>query len=468
MDHTLHQRDEEADAVRRPSDADEGGLWDGARAVAVRVLTRVEQSDAYLDKLLNYELTNADLNEADRRLLNEIATGVLRWQGRLDWILTGFYHGEFSRCIPLVKNALRIALYQILFLDRIPHAAAVNEAVKFVKRLKGERSANMVNGVLRSILRKLNAITYPDRNDDLAYFLSVTESHPLWLVRRWMTQMDSDTVERLLVANNRRPVLSVRHNQMIGTIDELAAIFRDEGATVEQSSLLPEFLHVHGLHSIAGSSAYAQGRFTIQDEGAALAVRLADVRPGMRVIDLCAAPGGKSIAMAEIMNGEGTILAVDKYEAKLKLVSETVARLHFESIVVPVVGDARTFTSDSADVVFIDAPCSGLGVLSKKPDIKWKRRVDEIVAMVALQRSILENAANLVRPGGHLIYSTCTIEESENRGVVEWFLSEHPEFELVNASSLLPADVVTSQGYMQTIPGTHPVDGMFAARMRRK
>lgn len=448
--------------------AAEPPLHRGARGTAVKILTRIEQSDAYLDKLLDYELRTADLNEPDRRLLTELTTGVLRWQAKLDWVLTGFYHGEFTKCIPLVKNALRVALYQILFLTRVPFAAAVHEAVEYVKRLKGERSANLVNAVLRSIIRKINAITYPDPNGDPVHYLSVTLSHPQWMVRRWIARLGVEETQRMLEANNQRPPVSLRVNPLRTTPAELLARLQAQGMKIGRSDVLGDFLRATSLSGIGSNPEFREGLFSIQDEGAALAARLTAVEPGMRVIDLCAAPGGKSTAMAEMMRGEGTIVAVDKYEAKLRMLAEASRRLGFESIIEPTQGDARTLAVEPADVVLVDAPCSGLGVLSKKPDIKWKRRPEEIEQLAALQQEILDGAAALVRPGGHLVYSTCTIEANENEGVVNAFLERHPEFELVRADTVLEARFTTDEGFLQTWPQRHGVDGTFGARLRRR
>jgi 16S rRNA (cytosine967-C5)-methyltransferase len=446
-----------------------GELHRGARGVAVKILTRIEQSDAYLDKLLDYELRTADLNEPDRRLLTELTTGVLRWQGKLDWVLTGFYHGEFAKCIPLVKNALRVALYQILFLTRVPFAAAVHEAVEYVKRLKGERSANLVNAVLRSIIRKINAITYPEASGDPVHYLSVTLSHPQWMVRRWVGRMGAEETRQLLAANNERPPISLRVNPLRANRAEVLERLVAEGLRVAESEVLPDFIRATSMASIASNEEFRAGLFTIQDEGAALAARLTAVEPGMRVIDLCAAPGGKTTAMAEMMHGEGTIVAVDRYEAKLRMLADGARRLGFASMIEPLQGDARSLAIDPADVVLVDAPCSGLGVLSKKPDIKWKRRPEEIDQLAALQGEILDNAARLVAPGGHLVYSTCTIEPAENEDVVRAFLARHEEFELVDAASVLDRRFVTDDGaFLQTYPHRHGVDGTFGARMRRR
>ncbi len=441
-------------------------LFHGARGIAVKVLTRVEQSDAYLDKLLNRELGSPELNDADRRLLNEIATGVLRWQGRLDWVLMGFYHGEFAKCLPVVRNAMRVALYQILFLTRIPHSAAVNESVEIIKRIKGARSASIVNGVLRSVIRRLHSISYPERTSDAPRYLAIMGSHPLWMVRRWAERFGGAATEQLLEANNRRPHLGLRVNPMRSSVEEALAYLKDRGIDAEPAPYASDVVLADGIGGIAGDRFFREGRYTVQDEAAVLACRLTGAKPGMRIIDLCAAPGGKTTALAEMIAGNGEIVAVDTYGSKLPQINEAAERLGLAGTIVTVEGDARAVNLPPADIVLVDAPCSGLGVLAKKPDIKWKRKPEDIEQMATLQQSIMRNAARLVRPGGCLVYATCTIEPEENQGIVRAFLAEHPEFALEDAAGLLPAEVA-ADGYLQTFPHIHNTDGMFAARLRR-
>lgn len=464
MNNTQPQSPTTADTTERP---DDHRIYGTARGIAVKILTRVERSDAYLDKLLGAELSQSELSDADKRLLNELTTGVLRWRGRLDWVLTGFYHGEFSKCLSIVKNAMRVALYQIMFLERIPHSAAVNESVEIVKRLKGEKSAAIVNGVLRSVIRKLNAITWPDRSSEPSYYLAAVQSHPQWLVRRWIEEFGIRETGHLLEANNQRPRLTLRVNLLRTTREELEQRLAADGIRTSRSPWLPSILNVDGAFNVTTNKAFREGLFTVQDEGATMAMYLAAPSPGIRVIDLCAAPGGKSTALAELMQGRGEIIALDKYEPKLKLIDEAAQRLGIAEVIQTAIGDAITITLPPADLVIVDAPCSGLGTLSKKPDIKWKREPEDIPQLVALQRAILANAAKLVKPGGVLLYSTCTIERRENQEVVAAFLADHPEFVLEPASEWLPKGVVTEEGFMQTLPHRHGLDGMFAARLRR-
>jgi 16S rRNA (cytosine967-C5)-methyltransferase len=442
-------------------------LYGGARGAAVKVLNRVERTDSYLDKVLDAEIRGAELNDPDKGLLNELAHGVLRWQNRLDWVLNGFSHGNFAKSEINVKNALRVALYQILFLDRIPHAAAVNEAVEFVKRIRGEKPAGLVNAVLRNILRNLDGIRYPDPAEDRIQYLAVYYSHPHWMVRRWVERFGHEETEKLLIANNERPGLTLRINRLKAEPAEFLAMLEQQQITYTLSSFAGHCVKVRGLTRIGQMELFRKGFFTVQDESAVLPCLLIDPQPGNRVLDLCAAPGGKTTAIAEMMKNTGQVVALDKYEAKLNLIKGSCERLGLQNVRL-LAGDAATLAQEPADRVLLDAPCSGLGVLAKKPDIKWKRDNTDIGKLARLQSEMLDQAARLVKPGGVLVYGTCTIEPEENRDVVGAFLTRHPEFQLEDASRFVSKELVASDGYIETLPHRHMMDGSFAARLVRR
>ncbi|TAE28736.1 MAG: 16S rRNA (cytosine(967)-C(5))-methyltransferase RsmB [Candidatus Kapaibacterium sp.] len=443
-------------------------LYKGARGLAIKILCRLEQSDSYLDKLLEYEMAHSELKPLDRALLTEIVNGVTRWQGRLDWVLTGFYHGEFVKCIMPVKNAMRIALYQIMFLQKIPPFAAVHESVELVKRLKGPRSANLVNAILRNILNNINNIRYPNRHEDASRYFSVYYSHPFWLTKRWHDRYGEQETEALLKVNNERPKITLRLNQMRCKREELLKFLESQEVKYWESTLDKEgLLQVGSLSSVRDWKPFQDGWFTIQDSSAAMVVKLANPQAGQRIYDVCAAPGGKTIGAAERTGDKATILAMDKYGGKLHLIEETAARLGLKSITTQA-QDIRHFkTKDLADLVLVDAPCSGLGTLAKKPDIKWKFDLTGFPALVKIQREILSAAARLVKPGGTLVYSTCTIEPEENEKQVEWFLQQFPEFSLDPADEYIPAEIC-SDGFLRTLPHKHSCDGAFGARLVRK
>lgn len=442
-------------------------VYETARGLAVKLLSRYESSDSFIDKLLEGELRRSDLSPVDRALVTELVNGTIRWQTKLDWVLTGFYHGEFTKCLPYVKNAMRIALYQMLFLSKIPPPAAINESVEIVKQFKGERHAGVVNGVLRNILRNLQTIRYPVKEENAVLYDSVVYSHPQWMVRRYHERFGEHEAELLMQANNHRPMLTLRVNTLRTSVEQVERELDEAGITHERSPLHPSSILINSLRDVRSLPLFTEGHVSVQDVSASLAVQLAAPKPGMTVVDLCAAPGGKAIYAAELMQDQGTVLALEKYESKLRFINENAERLGVTSITAQQ-GDAREITLDKqADLVLVDAPCSGLGTLSKKPDIKWRRDLDDVRTMAKLQREILDHAATLVKSGGVIVYSTCTIEPEENQYVVKDFLERHPEFMLQPAEELLPAEVCT-EGFMQSLPHRHKTDGAFAARLVKR
>lgn len=441
-------------------------VFQTARGTAVKLLTRYENSDSYIDKLLDGELRRSELESADRALVTELVNGTVRWQSRLDWVLTGFYHGEFAKCMPLVKNSMRIALYQMLFLSKIPAPAAINESVELVKRIKGDKHAGLVNGVLRNILRNVQTIRYPDRHENEVLHLSIHYAHPQWIVRRYVERFGGEVAEMILSANNHRPMLTLRVNTMRSTMEEIERLLNAAETKYDVSPVHPSSIMITSLRDVRSLPLFTEGLVTVQDASASLAVQLASPKPGMLVIDLCAAPGGKAVHAAELMKNQGTVIALEKYESRLRFIEENAQRSG-TSIVTAVHGDAREYVAkDLADLVLVDAPCSGMGTLSKKPDIKWRREIDNIRKMSITQKEILGHAATLVKPGGAIVYSTCTIEPEENSAVVTWFLEKHPEFALDRAENYLPSDVC-EEGFLQTFPHRHKTDGAFGARLIR-
>jgi 16S rRNA (cytosine967-C5)-methyltransferase len=445
---------------------DYAALYAGPRAGAVKLLNRIERSDAYLDKLLDAELRSDDLIGPDKALLAELVHGVMRWQGRLDWLLNRFTHGNFGKSEINVKNALRVALYQILFLDRLPHYAAVNEAVEFTKRLRGEKMGNLVNAVLRNIIRNLANIHYPSADEDLLQYLTVFYSHPAWLVKRWMQQFDRADLEKLLAANNEIPPITIRINRLRLAPSAFLALLDEQQIVYHGSSFIDFFVKVKSLTKIAQMDAFRSGYFSIQDESAALPVLLLSPQPGERVIDLCAAPGGKTTFIGELMNNTGEIVAVDKYLHKLEQLKTSCERLGL-TLVKPLPADSAIVETEPAPKVLVDAPCSGLGVLRKKPDIRWKRQPEDIPRLAELQKKLLENAARLTQKGGVLVYSTCTIEPEENENIVRFFLERHPEFSIDDPSKFVNKSVTTPEGFVATLPQRHQLDGSFAVRLVR-
>lgn len=443
-------------------------LYTGPRGIAVKILNRIDRTDAYLDKLIDVELKHGDLSSADKALLNEIVHGVIRWKRKLDWILRGFYRGDFSKCIPNLKNAMRVALYQVLFLDNIPNYAAVNEAVEFVKKIQGEKSANLVNAVLRNVIKTLeeSEIRYPDPNEDTVNYLGTYYSHPNWLVKRWLKRYGQEFTEKLMQENNERPKLTLRYNQLLTDRDSFIKKLEEAELRFRPSKYFDHFFILLNLTNIVDWYYFQQGYFSIQDESAGIPVLLLDPKPGETVIDLCAAPGGKSSYIAELMENKGKIYAIDKYANRLALMKKNIERLKITNIEF-IVGDSETIQMEPADKVLLDAPCSGLGVLTKKPEIKWKKDSEDINRLTNIQTRLINNAAKLVKPGGILVYSTCTIEPEENFEIVKKFLEEHPEFDLIKEHNNIHSDFIDENGCISLFPNLHGMDGSFAAKLIR-
>ncbi len=439
-------------------------LYDGVRGLAVKILNRVERTDAYLEKLLDNEMKNSELSGQDKALLYEIVHGVIRWMGRLDWILNGFYKGQFSKAIPNLKNGLRVALYQILFLERVPDYAVVNEAVEFVKRLQGQKSADLTNAILRNIIRSKNAIRYPDPEEDLVGYLCAYYSHPSWMVKRYLNRLGRESTEKLLVANNEKPYLTLKINAIKTNPEEFKGLLNSVNLKFEQGKYLPEFFQLQNLTNITAWEYFAEGYFNVQDESAGLACRLLDAKPGMRVLDLCAAPGGKSAYIAGLMHDQGEIVAVDRYEGRVRIVEKNLQRLKIKSVKT-IVANALEFNDEKFDRILADVPCSGTGTLTKKPDIKWKRDLLDLRSMNELQYDLLSKASSMIKPGGVLVYSTCSIEPEENYDIIKKFLDNNPNFTLENASLYFPSDLVDENGCIQTFPHIHHMDGAFAAKL---
>jgi len=439
-----------------------------ARLAAVKIISRFERSDAYLDKLILKEFRESELSREDKSLLTELVNGVIRWRWKLDWVLTGFYKGDYLKCLNIVKNALRVGLYQILFLDKVPDHASINESVEIIKRIQGEKIAGIVNGVLRNISRNIENIRYPVKEEDLVYYYTIIHSHPRWMVKRWIDLFGEEQTIKLLEANNIRPDTKIRINLLRATISEVKDELLKQNINFEQSPYAPESIIIKSKGiDLTSLNLFTEGKITIQDTSAYLATKIAFVQPGQRILDLCSAPGGKSFALAEQSNDAGKVISVDKYVSKLKAIKEGASRLQLKSIEI-MEADAITVQFDELfDVVFADLPCSGLGTLTKKPDIKWKREREDIPYIVNTQREIISNAVRFVKPGGVLVYSTCTIEPEENEDNIQWFLSQYPDFTLDPAEKYLPGELCKNS-FMQTYQHIHGTDGAFAARLIKK
>jgi 16S rRNA (cytosine967-C5)-methyltransferase len=446
---------------------------DRARAKALEVLILWEKRGSPMDPLFD-DLVMGDslLTERDKSFVREVVYGVLRWRGRLDWVISAYSRIKPARMERAVITILRMGAYQLLFMDRVPPAAAVDESVKLAKKLRKKDSAPFINGILRGIAEKRREVTYPDLETDPYHHIATLYSHPLWLVRRWVDQWGLEATCALCEADNQIPPLTVRVNTLKGGRAEVIRQLHEGGVTATPIPFSPVGLIIENHPPLSSWELLREGWLQVQDEAAQLVSILLAPQPGGRVLDLCAAPGGKTTHLAQEMGDQGEITAVDVSRAKLTLLEENCRRLGI-SIVKTLAQDATAslpFPPGSFDCVLVDAPCTGLGTLRRNPDIKWRGREADITRLQEIQGAILKQAATMVKRGGLLVYSTCTLTSEENEGVVEAFLTEQEEFHLEDVSPFMPTGcegLVGAKGYLRTLPHRHGMDGFFAARIRK-
>lgn len=437
-----------------------------ARDTALRVLSVGRTASAWADASLKSQLRRDGLTGADAALATRIVYGVLQNRALLDFYLGAYCSQKLSRLQPPLADILRIGAYQILFLDKVPDRAAVNESVELAKKNGRGAASGLVNAVLRKLsLNKAQLPAIPERDETQA--LSIRYSHPKWLVRRLLALLGREEAESFLAADNAVAPLTVQVNTLRTTAAALTARLADAGVTAAAHPWVPDCLELTGSGDLTELDAFREGLFFVQDPAAKLVSLIAAPQKGGRVIDVCAAPGGKSFGAAVAMGDEGEILACDLHENKLKRIKEGAARLGLKSIQT-FAADGTVFRpewADSADTVLVDAPCSGLGIIRKKPDVRYKSP-DDLFTLTVAQAAILENAARYVRPGGVLLYSTCTILPEENGQVVDGFLAEHPDFS--RETFTLPAPVGEQPGELTLWPHRHGTDGFYICRLRRR
>ncbi|HEV8643590.1 MAG TPA: 16S rRNA (cytosine(967)-C(5))-methyltransferase RsmB [Methylomirabilota bacterium] len=439
-----------------------------ARAAAARVLERVLTDGAFADLALEAELGRRKLAARDAALATELVYGTLRWQRYLDWILAPHCKRPLDALDPVPLVLLRLTAYQIACLERVPPFAAVNDAVSLARRGAKPGVAEFVNAVLRSLARRGLREREPKPPADPVDALATRCSFPTWLGARWVARYGVGEAEALMRALNERPPLTLRANTLRSTREALARrLEKEEGLAVQPTTHAPEGL-VAGHGGRPGDwRAFADGDFAVQDEASMLVARLLEPQPGETVADVCAAPGTKTTHLAQLMDNRGRVLAFDPQPARLALVGEAAARLGV-TIVRTLNGTVETLAlefSAACDAVLVDAPCSNLGVLRRNPEVKWRRRPEDLPANAARQGAILAAAATMVRAGGRLVYATCSLEPEENNDVARAFLATRPDFRLDPPAAFpLPLD---PDGVLRCRPDRHDTDGFTALRFRR-
>jgi len=424
-----------------------------ARELALTVLQSLETGKEHSDTLLHRQLQHSALNRVDRALATELVNGVLRQRLQLDYLISHVYHHKLDKAASVLKNILRLGAYQILFLNKVPDWAAVNECVKLARKYKGDRMSKLVNGVLRKITPDSMTLEAWLSEEQPEKQLAIRYSHPEWLIERWMRAFGAEKTGAILTYNNQPPLLGFRINRLKASAEQFFANsdaeVKYETCNIESFFLSKDFTTFE--------PAISGGLLTVQNPTQGRACLLLNPAPGTTVLDLCSAPGGKATFLAELMQNSGQLLAVDRYEQKL-LKLDAHAKALGITMITTVTADARSFIPDQRpDAILLDAPCSGTGVLGRRAELRWKVSPEMLVELVQLQSDLLDHAAALLDDGGVLVYATCSIEPEENSLQIEAFLERNPDFTTDPEEKIL------------TLPGEYRgFDGGFCQRVHKK
>lgn len=445
------------------------------RELVLGILISIEKKEGYSHQLIRDVLDKYDYMEPfEKAFVKRLTEGTLERSIELDYVINCFSKTPVHKMKPLIRQVLRMSTYQILYMDSVPDAAVCNEAVKIVQKRKFQNLKGFVNGVLRNIARQKENIEYPDKTADFIKYASVKYSMPEWIVRMWTEEFGNDKTESLLASFLEMFPVTLRFvTDDKGEVDEtLLKDMKEQGITLKQHPLLKYAYQAYNVEGLGTVPGFLEGKVTVQDVSSMLVTECAGVLPGQLVVDVCSAPGGKALHMAEKLRGEGKVIARDVSDAKVSLIDENCARMGMTNIETQV-WDATVLDEsliEKADVVLCDVPCSGLGVIGKKRDIKYNLSKESLQSLCELQKEIVSTAWQYVKPGGVFMYSTCTIHTKENREMVRWITENFP----LKPESLIPflsGDMeaeTADEGYLQLLPDEHRTDGFFIARFRKE
>ncbi len=441
-----------------------------SRQIALKVLMEVNRDGKYANISLKDNLRTVDLSARDVAFVAQLVYGALERQLTLDYFLNKFT--TLKKANPWIINILRLGAYQILYLDRVPDSAAVNEAVNLCKKNGLFALSGLVNGVLRNIVRSKESLRLPDSSLSRTENMSLLYSYPLWLTEKWIKDYGEQTAEHIMQPPSAGEGLSIRVNTLKSEPEKLIEEFSKQGIHAEKGLYLREALRLRYTGDIEEDSLYKNGYFTVQGESSMLVAHAVAPKPGQTVLDACSSPGGKAIHMAELMGNKGRVYAWDVHEHRIDLVRANIKRMGADPVI-PGVMDASCYSpefDEFFDCVLIDAPCSGLGIVHKKPDVKLKVTPDGLKELVSIQERILDACSKYVKPNGVLVYSTCTVNKDENQDMISNFLADHKEFYKEDIALYLPAPLqdAAADGMIQLIPYLHNTDGFFIARLRKR
>ena len=440
------------------------------RGIAWEILSRIDGEGAFAEPLLDAALQGGDMKEEDRRLLTDLVYGTVRMRNRLDWVIGKLYRGKQAAMDPVLRNLLRLGFYQLLMRDRIPAFAVVHETVELAKRARPGRE-KLVNALLRNGIRRAGEISCPDRESDPEGYISVYHSHPLWLVRRWIGQFGADETVRMCARNNEPPGLTLRVHPSVDP-ERVMRDLADLGVSARRARYAPGAVVTEGQGGKVREYVLSRrrGEIAIQDEASQLVAGLVRPLPGESVLDLCAGTGRKALQMAGAMGNRGEILAVDLNARKLEILGETAVEAGC-SILRTLEGDGTEDLGarfrERFDKVLVDAPCSGTGTVRRKPEIRWRLGEEDPGRMALLQAGLLRAAARYVKPGGWIVYGTCSLLREENEDVVEGFPGIDKEFRRLDLAPFVPAELLWGERIFRTFPHRHDMDGFTAVVLQR-
>lgn len=442
------------------------------RELILGILLEVTRDGEYSHIALRNVLSKYQyLDKKERSFITRVTEGTLEHMIEIDYVINQFSNVKVNKMKPVIRCILRSAVYQLKYMDSVPDSAVCNEAVKLATKKGFHNLKGFVNGVLRNIARNLDKIQYPTKENYVEY-LSVKYSMPEWILKEWLHAFDKEIIESMLGDFLKEKPTTIRCNLNRCSVEELVKTLQSENVIVEKHPYLPYALWISGYDYLADLMSFQTGMFYVQDISSMMVAHVAEPKSGDKVIDVCAAPGGKSIHVAELLKGTGNVEARDLTDYKVNLIWENIERTQMQNMTA-VKWDATMLDEnavETADIVIADLPCSGLGVMGKKTDLKYKMTLESAKELAELQKEILAKVQTYVKPEGTLVYSTCTIHPRENMENVNWFLNQYPEFELVPISPLLPEelhDCVEKEGCIQFLPGVHKSDGFFIAKFRK-
>ena len=444
-----------------------------SREMILEILLQIEEEGEHSHIAIRNALSKYQfLPKQERAFITRVCEGTLEYRIQIDYIIDSFSKVTVDKMKPAIREILRSAVYQLKYMDSVPDSAVCNEAVKLTQRKGFYNLKPFVNGVLRTVAREMNQVRFPAREENVVRYLSIKYSMPEQLVNRWLDAYGEEITEKILADFLEEKPVTVRCRTYLNSVEDTCRSLENQGVHVQPAPYLPYARYISGFNHILALDAFIKGKILVQDVSSMLVAEVANPQKGDYVIDVCAAPGGKSLHVGDKMEGFGTVDARDVSQYKVNLIEENIQRINSINVQARV-QDATLFDQDSellADIVLADVPCSGYGVIGKKPEIKYRVTPQKQDEIVILQRTILDRASNYVKPRGSLIFSTCTIAKEENEENMMWFLNNYP-FRLESLDPYLPEELhceTTALGYLQFLPGVHKTDGFFIAKFRRK